>query len=77
MSAINELALTKGLSCRKGTKYIFFIFISNNAEHLFNEFNSKLKDENIHVETGVFGADMDVSLINDGPVTIILESKNK
>ena len=35
-------------------------------------FNEKLR-EHIHVETGVFGAEMKVSLINDGPVTIILE----
>jgi D-tyrosyl-tRNA(Tyr) deacylase len=29
------------------------------------------------VQTGVFGADMQVSLLNDGPVTIIIDSKNK
>ena len=39
---------------------------------LYNEFNQKLK-EHIHVETGIFGADMKVQLINDGPVTILLE----
>ena len=40
---------------------------------LYEEFNTKLKDKNIHIETGIFGADMKVSLINDGPITIILE----
>ena len=40
---------------------------------LYNEFNQKLKDKNIHVETGIFGAEMKVSLINDGPITILLE----
>ena len=40
---------------------------------LYEEFNDKLKEKNIKVETGIFGADMKVSLINDGPVTIILE----
>lgn len=40
---------------------------------LYEEFNKKLKDKNIHIETGIFGADMKVSLINDGPVTIMLE----
>ena len=35
-------------------------------------FNKKLK-EYIHVETGIFGAEMKVELINDGPVTIMLE----
>lgn len=40
---------------------------------LYDEFNSKLKENNLHVETGIFGEDMKVSLINDGPVTIMLE----
>ena len=40
---------------------------------LYEEFNKKLRDTGIHIETGVFGADMKVSLINDGPVTIMLE----
>ena len=30
-----------------------------------------------HIETGVFGADMKVALLNDGPVTIIIDSKNR
>ena len=37
-----------------------------------DEFNKKLK-EYIHVETGIFGAEMKVELINDGPITIMLE----
>ena len=40
---------------------------------LYDIFNNKLKEENIKVETGIFGADMKVSLINDGPITIMLE----
>ena len=45
---------------------------------LYNYFVSKLKSETkLKVETGVFGADMKVSLINDGPVTISIDSKNK
>ena len=43
------------------------------ASVLYNEFNTKLMEKNIKVETGVFGAEMRVSLINDGPVTIMLE----
>lgn len=42
------------------------------AIKLYNLFNEKLKNH-IKVETGIFGADMKVSLINDGPVTILLE----
>lgn len=44
------------------------------ATLLYDEFNKKLK-EYINVETGVFGADMKVSITNDGPVTILLESR--
>ena len=39
---------------------------------LYDEFNNKLK-EKVHTETGIFGAEMKVSLINDGPITIMLE----
>ena len=39
-----------------------------------NEFEKSIQKT---IQTGVFGAMMDVSLINDGPVTIILDSKNK
>lgn len=42
---------------------------------LWEYFNSTLCALGLHVETGVFGAMMDVKLTNDGPVTIILESK--
>lgn len=45
------------------------------AEPLWNLFNEKLKEQGLHVETGKFGAMMDVELVNDGPVTIIVESK--
>ena len=45
---------------------------SDMAVKLYKEFNKKLS-EFIHVETGVFGAEMIVNIENDGPVTIILE----
>lgn len=47
---------------------------SEEATILYDLFNKKLKEKNINVETGIFGADMKVSITNDGPVTIILES---
>lgn len=47
------------------------------ANQLYEELNSKLRQEGFNVEVGVFGADMDVSLVNDGPVTILVDSKNK
>ncbi len=43
------------------------------ATILYDEFNQKLKANNIHVETGIFGAEMKVTFTNDGPVTILLE----
>ena len=45
---------------------------SNEAKKLYDIFNKKLA-EKIKIETGVFGADMKVNIINDGPVTIHLE----
>lgn len=42
---------------------------------LWEYFNSTLCALGLHVETGIFGAMMDVQLINDGPVTILIESK--
>ncbi len=42
------------------------------ATILYDLFNKKL-NEVIHTETGLFGADMEISLINDGPITIIIE----
>ena len=45
------------------------------AEPLWEYFNRRLEEEGLKVQTGIFGAMMDVELINDGPVTIILESK--
>lgn len=45
------------------------------AKAMYEKFNQMLIDEGFKVEKGVFGGDMKVSLINDGPVTIILDSK--
>lgn len=44
------------------------------ASKLYDIWNKELK-KNSNVETGIFGADMQVSLVNDGPVTIIMESE--
>ena len=42
------------------------------ATKLYDYFNEKLKNV-IHTETGIFGAEMEVNLLNDGPITIIIE----
>ncbi len=44
------------------------------AERIFDSFVQEIKDSGLEVEKGVFGALMDVCLINDGPVTFILSS---
>ncbi|MFS0654723.1 D-aminoacyl-tRNA deacylase [Bacillus sp. 179-C3.3 HS] len=45
------------------------------ANALYEQFNETLREKGIHVETGRFGAMMDVSLTNSGPVTIWMDSK--
>ena len=45
------------------------------ATTLYDQFNQKLQEQGMHVETGIFGADMKIELLNDGPVTIVLDSK--
>ena len=47
------------------------------AIEMFDQFNGLLRETGISVETGQFGADMKVELLNDGPVTILLDSKNR
>ena len=47
------------------------------AEQMYQQFCEQLKVAGVPVQTGKFGAMMDVSLINDGPVTIILDSRDK
>lgn len=49
----------------------------NKAKFLYEYFTSELAKQNIEIKTGEFGAMMDVSLINDGPVTFVLDSKLK
>lgn len=61
--------------CKKGTRPSFDRSASPEiANTLYEEFISKIKDKGINVGTGKFGAMMDVELINDGPVTFMLES---
>ena len=45
------------------------------AEEYYNYFNQILREKGLVVKTGIFGAMMDVELINAGPVTIIVDSK--
>lgn len=62
--------------CRHGNRPAFIDAARpEKAEPLYNYFNQLLRNQyGMKVETGRFGADMQVSLINDGPVTIVLDS---
>ena len=44
------------------------------AVRLYDKFN-KMLGEHVHVETGVFGSDMEIEAVHDGPVNIIMDSK--
>lgn len=62
--------------CRKGRRPNFMgAARPETAAALYDRFNGLLREAGLAVETGVFGAMMDVSLTNDGPVTLILDSK--
>lgn len=47
------------------------------AVSLFEYFKMMIKQSGLNVASGIFGADMKVSLLNDGPVTIVMDSKTK
>jgi D-tyrosyl-tRNA(Tyr) deacylase len=47
------------------------------GEKLYLDFVQRLREQDVHVATGVFGAMMEVELVNDGPVTFVLDSKQK
>ena len=44
---------------------------------LFEYFKTEIAKSNLKIESGIFGADMKVSILNDGPVTIVMDSKTK
>lgn len=62
--------------CRKGRRPNFMAAARpEQAEPLYERFNALLREQGLRVETGVFGAMMEVSLVNDGPVTLIVETR--
>lgn len=61
--------------CKKGRRPGFEKAAKGDAaDPLWEAFNEEIRSYGIEVETGIFGADMKVELLNDGPVTIILDS---
>ncbi|MFS0727406.1 D-aminoacyl-tRNA deacylase [Paenibacillus sp. 1P07SE] len=64
--------------CRKGRRPNYMAAARpEQAEQLYKQFNEALERHGLRVETGVFGAMMDVSLVNWGPVTLLLDSKDR
>ncbi|EPZ39731.1 D-tyrosyl-tRNA(Tyr) deacylase [Anoxybacillus thermarum] len=62
--------------CRKGRRPNFMDAARpEHAKQMYEALNEQLRQKGIRVETGVFGAMMDVTLTNVGPVTLIVESK--
>ncbi|HEU4638151.1 MAG TPA: D-aminoacyl-tRNA deacylase [Candidatus Binatia bacterium] len=62
-------------SCKKGNRPSFTDAAPlAHAENLYNHFIGRLRDAGVPVATGQFQAKMKVSLVNDGPVTFVLES---
>lgn len=62
--------------CRKGRRPNFMNALSGDeAKKLFDKFVDMCKEEGLKVETGVFGAHMVVDIENNGPVTLLLDSK--
>ncbi|MCI8447943.1 MAG: D-tyrosyl-tRNA(Tyr) deacylase [Eubacterium sp.] len=81
LSAVNGQLLlvsqfTLYADCRKGNRPSFMnAGAPDAAKELYEYIIQKCRAENYPVETGIFGADMKISLINDGPFTIILDSE--
>ncbi|MDF2800947.1 MAG: D-tyrosyl-tRNA(Tyr) deacylase [Anaerocolumna sp.] len=60
--------------CKKGNRPNFLqAALPEEANQLYNYFIEAMKKYEINVESGEFGADMEVSILNDGPFTVILE----
>ena len=67
--------VTLALETRKGTRPNFTEAASPDlGKRLFDELSNKLREIHDKLEVGIFGADMEINLINDGPVTFLFKS---
>jgi len=63
--------------CRKGNRPNYIEAApALYAEEIYNKFIEKLKISNLKIETGIFRAMMEIYIVNDGPVTLIIDTKN-
>jgi D-aminoacyl-tRNA deacylase len=71
---VSQFTLIADTKQRKGTRPDFSQAAPGpEAEPVYESFCKALRELGVHVETGVFGARMQLDLVNDGPVTIVLE----
>lgn len=75
-SILSVSQFTLYADARKGRRPSFIQAMKpEQATQMYDLWNEKLRQAGIEVQTGIFGADMKVTLTNDGPVTICLESR--
>ena len=75
-SVLSISQFTLYANCKKGNRPSFDKAMPGNlSTKLYDYFNECLRDLGLTVETGIFGADMKIDLLNDGPITIVLDSE--
>ena len=75
-SVLSISQFTLYANCKKGNRPSFDKAMPGNlSTKLYDYFNECLRDLGLTVETGIFGADMKIVLLNDGPITIVLDSE--